>query len=272
MQKIQDPDRPWLAEWLGYRDWSTFAPSLPYRASISTDAEWSFKAPRQEMIDVQKRCRGKRTMLAFELAEVRDLFVDGHFDNRAMTEADFADVPDRTLKRPRPERTGFEKLDLEEIFARTNAAIAVENAAEDAVCNVFAPVVDDLISRGDAGGALAVIHAMPKDSTEKTLSMDRVMKSGIWDRNAIPYDRVYAARLTAPQATVSLDLHRSQRIRRRMTSEMGIRAMDHLRELLVTSHEEAEAFARTVPRSVEKAFMMDAIYQARIEASKPPSP
>jgi hypothetical protein len=114
-------------------------------------------------------------ILAFEIAEVRDYFVEGHRDQGAQCEPDRAEEPS-----PRIGQTpqGVRFADYEEGREAMIEALAGYEAARGLMSDAFLGDIREMISADRMDDAVALASSMPTDCVEKAMAWSFIAASG----------------------------------------------------------------------------------------------
>ena len=162
-------------------EWTEKAKTAPFRASVNQDPSWDTDNPSYTLAAAYKRSPGGRLLLAFELEEVRDFFVDGHEENGAQAEPDGAT---RASARHKKDAAAKPVVSLDEAFAAYHSASNRLNLAREEVDQAFLLDIMLLARRGEIAEAAAILHSMPGRCEEKTIAMSRLLDMGLRDEAA----------------------------------------------------------------------------------------
>ena len=175
--------------------WEKVAAEAPYRASMKVNADWDTDLPSPDLIDAWRTTPARRLLLAFQSAEVRDFFVEGHRVNGAHADPDWAN----TAIRPEPKvKARPAAIALDDAVVAMHAAERAVRAADAWVERAFLDDAMRLLAEGKMEEAVAVVASI-HGSVMKTIGVSRLMDGG-WDRDAIPFDRTAPAPLTSERA------------------------------------------------------------------------
>lgn len=243
--------------------WRSRSANAPFRASIDGNACWETSRPGPDLAAALKTCPGGRVLLAFELAEIRDYFVEGHLDQGAQSEADGIDV---ASARRRPAPTAKPKpASVEEAAAIYIAAKKRLDLAYAAIEAAFNGKFQRLLDAGEVKAAVSVLRAMP-DTHLRSIAITRLGDSGLWDFRD-PLHNVPRQPYSREQAAAMVEWQRAAKVKWSAEDALGELAMAKARELLSTDGLDAlRDFEATLPRSMTKAFVADMIH---VEANRP---
>lgn len=235
--------------------WAECAHTAPYRASVGADICWGTDRPHWDLATALKSSRrGHRLLMAFELAEVRDYFVEGHRDQDAQVEPDGAEEAgprQPKISRPAP-RT------LEEAKATVIASGLAEQAAQDEVERVFNREVDRLLTEHKAEEALRIIRSMHPDCAMRMIAFDAVRKSGQWDFDAKPLWKLEPMPFTQERAATIFAWLRAHLDNRAAEDDIGAIALPMAQDILDREgYAAVAAFNETMPPCMTKVFIAD---------------
>ena len=143
--------------------WSRLSASAQFRASINGDCSWGNDRPSPDLITCSRISPGGRMLVAFEIAAVRDYFVDGHLDQGAQPEPDGANRASARRSTqdpwsPDPQVVG-NSFDL--AVAAYSLAAEQHRAAEAQLDAYVLPRIAELKADGEIKAAVALRNALP---------------------------------------------------------------------------------------------------------------
>lgn len=194
-------------------------------------------------------------LLAFDIAEVRDYFVDGHLDQGAQLELDGADRASARRHTHDAWSPDPEILDnsLEAAVAAYSIASAQLRSAEEKLEAYILPRIALMRAKEEIKAAVALRNALPMGCFAKTAALQDLMPV-----NAELVQRTEPATLNAELATLLLAWQRAQRRERplsdaltRISCEVGQKMLDEGR-----GHD-LPSFAESLPSSWARAMLMD---------------
>lgn len=239
-----------MSHWL--QDFGNF----PYRASVRNDSEWGSNLPSPHMAGAWKRFRA-RTVLGFELEEVRDYFVEGHAFQGAKREKNYADAPTplapKTKKHRPPSNMDEAKL------AYFHAAVDRRRALE-AMEAVFVRDIESHFKHGNLEEGVEIINSMPGNSVAKSIAITRLMESGLWDRSTQKLSDYPAAPLTPVRAGVMhMELKAENRFKRaeQDLEDIAVPMFDEYLEN--NDRDRMEKLRDMLPNGMMKATVVDAL-------------
>lgn len=255
---------------MSYKDWPG-TDVARFRASVDMDADWDLRRPSPDLAWASKISPGGRLLLAFDLEEVRDFFVDGHQGNNAQAEPDGANRASRrkpSAKPPEPPAS------LEEAFDAYRASNATLEETEQNLEDIFNVEILRLAGEGKREEAIAIVHSMPGACFAKTMAISGLHNL---DPEAGPWPRGEPAALTKEQAASLVVWQRAW-----LAHEATTKAMETLLTPMVEGFVEkgdkaglSALFERT-PNSMAKVFMADALRsrmpKAVVKAAAAPHP
>ncbi|MDW9481784.1 hypothetical protein GOB57_24350 [Sinorhizobium meliloti] len=199
--------------------------------------------------------------MAFELAELRDYFVDGHADQGAQREPD-------GCERSRPHRA--ERIDIpqppQDLESSIPVYVEARKRLQDALNEIerlFNLPFQQLLEAGQAREAIEVLNAMP-DTHLKSVAISHLLESKKWDHEKNPIWKVGLSPYTREQAGALVQWQRAKKAERAAGEIHGKFAMEKAQEILDDEGNEAVvAFAETLPSSITKAFVMDLAFHRK---------
>ena len=234
-------------------NWNSVSSWLPYRASIGGNCYWDVDWPSPRLIDANKVCPGGRILLAFEIAEVRDFFVEGHAHQGAHAEADFCErATPRKPTRARPPLP----TDYEAALVEFKTALQQNRAVSLAMEVAFIDEIKGYLSEKKVAEAVSLAKSMPP-SGEKSIAYTLIQNSGLGgfdlarSRKAdfMPYD--------AERASVMLQWQMAKHAAERIDDVFYELAYDKAQIILADDgHEALAEFVKGVPNSIAKANLM----------------
>lgn len=254
---------------LSLENWAKKAPSAIYRASVAPTTFGEIPRPHPDLASASKVSPGGRMLMAFELAAVRDYFVEGHADQGAQTEPDRCETA--SARRPYRAITP-EASDYESALALYVAAIRRRRAANERVEAHFRGPINAALENGDVELAVSILAAMP-DTAERIFSFEDIKRSGLWDFNERPLGHVRRAFYTQEQAEALVEWQRADKEYSSCDDIFADFARERGRELLSNEGPEAlTEFAHSLPGSITKAYMCDWADQEAKKAAQPVAP
>lgn len=238
-------------------DWDQATANAPYRASLSADHDWDVRRPSPHLAVRMRVCPGGRILAAFTLEAIRDYFVAGHADQGAQIEADGATRATALIKTPRPVAVA---LTLDEIFEQFKAADRIYEAAEAGLKKAFQDPAERLWAQGKPRDALALIKALPSESTARAVAFGHFVREHHWDTQALPLQGVEAAAPNVARAQAMLAWKRAELGLASATQTMTAQ-LEPLVEGCVRRGDR-DALGKLIERTppcVERAFMVDAL-------------
>jgi len=235
-------------------NWKAKSPKAVYRASIGPNAVWDTDRPRPDLAVAAKVSPGGRMLMAFEMKEIRDYFVEGHADQEAQVEPDGAE---RASPRRTAEVHAFPKADdLAASIRIYSEARALLNEAHDAIERAFNDEFARLFDAGRAGEAISLLRIMP-DTHLRSSAIMRLQDAG-WNFDANPIWKAAPTAYTREQAVALVQWQRASMQEASANEAFAKFAMERVQEILdEEGREAAEAFGLSLPGSVTKAFVMD---------------
>lgn len=233
--------------------WDRKAPAAPYRASIDGNASWDTDRIAPHVMAAARISPGGRMLMAFELAEVRDLFVESHADQGCQVEPN-----DAVRASPRVGRAAEDLtvLPMDDLIARLAEANGEHRSAELAVDVLYMKGMSDLLEAKDPAGALRLVSGIPSNCVAKTFCLDALNKTV--PIASIPRTDGMDAGYTAEQATACLAWLKVDNERRRIEDAVAPLARAHVKALMTEGRtDEADAFLKAFPASVLRAFLHD---------------
>ncbi|MCE6957899.1 hypothetical protein LAZ40_02350 [Cereibacter sphaeroides] len=235
------------------RWWASCSERAPYRASLPASVSWDFDRPDHRQVTAFRVSPGGRLLCAFELAEVRDWFVDGFADLGAQVEPDRAERA--SARRARPPAPAAREGDLESLFQAVRAADAARRAAEAPIRQAFNEPAEALLAAGDIAGAEAIRASMP-DLVERMLLTQKI-REACDQTGALPVPAPPAP-LDAARATALLDEQRASRAFREAEAAMEAAVWPVARDLAESGDRDGlRDLIGRVPPCVCRAFLVD---------------
>lgn len=149
-------DSPWVE-----------AQATPFRASVDRAPSWGDDRPSYTLAVALKRS-GDRILLAFDLAETRDLFVEGNLDNEVQVEPDGAEQASAWRPSDQPPAPPADTLD--QAFSTYRLSEHRMVLARQGMEDAFIPDVRILAMRGDVAQAAGLVMLIPSGSPENHLA------------------------------------------------------------------------------------------------------
>jgi hypothetical protein len=234
-------------------NWKAKADRAIYRASVGPNTHWEGKRPSSSLAVAGKVCPGGRMLMAFELEELRDYFVEGNADNGVQREPDgcekagpFRSATTRKAALPQDLASSIPAF----LEARKNLGVS-HNEIE----RVFNEPYEILLDSDKTKEAIAALNAMP-DTYLRSRAISQLLDSRKWDVDQKPIWDVAAAPYTREQAGVLVRWQRARNAEKALSDVHGEFAMEKARELLDEEGEEAvKAFSDTLPPSITRSFI-----------------
>lgn len=241
-------------------DWIERAAAAPFRASINGDCEWGTHSPQPDLINFARISPGGRMLLAFELAEVRDYFVDGNLSQGAQLEPDNATRAGAKRNSSDPmtiDSAGMADLPLEKLVDIYVEAHLKERQADEAISLYVLPRIASLREDGSESAAASLVKSLPSNTQARFTAWDALKAV---DQQAIQSAR--AAPLNANLARLLLDWQGAHRRQQAVGDLYAHRAMAHGRQLFDSGRKiELSDFIVTVRHGMTRAFLNDmAVY------------
>lgn len=250
-------------------NWRAKADRAIYRASVGPNTHWEGKRPSPNLAVAAKVCPGGRMLMAFELEELRDYFVEGHSNNGAQREPDGCERagPYRPVT---PGKTTL-SLDLESSIPVYLEARKNLGATHKEIERVFNVPFQQLLTADRLEEAIAVLNAMP-DTHLRSVAVSQLLESKKWDLDKNSIWDIDAAPYTREQAVALVRWQRSRKAEKAALDVHGKFAMERAKEILEDEGEEAvKAFAETLPPSITRAFISTMARQEARQESRPSS-
>ncbi|MCS4088433.1 hypothetical protein [Rhizobium sp. BK176] len=250
-------------------NWSKKAGRAIYRASVGPKSYWDGNRPSPSLAVAGKVCPGGRMLLAFDMEELRDYFVEGHADNGVQAEPDLCEKasPYRQIAVASAPRA----TDLETSIPIYVTARKALDEAYKAIERVFNGPFQALMDADKVKQAIAVINAMP-DTYLRSSAIGQLLASKKWDTEKNPIGHIDPAPYSREQAAALIQLQRAKKADRIAGDIHGKFAMERAEVILAEDGEEAlREFAATLPPSIARAHMAVMERQAARNRDKPAS-
>lgn len=239
--------------------WSRLAAQAPYRASIDSKAHWDVARPAPDLAVASRVSPGGRLLMAFELQELRDYFVEGHADQGAQAEANGAEKA--SARRAKPVRSESRQMPMQQVFDGYVQAEKARGEADHLVFDVFNAEVQRLRTAGEGEKAVAIINSLPDGMARQKLVM-QALDSGWWDREAKPMWKVPSAPYTRERAAALVVWQRAEKAYRTAAAILGAHVQPLVQGFVARGDRQGlTGLIEATPNSVEKAFMRDALRQ-----------
>lgn len=234
-------------------NWKKKADHAIYRASVGPNTHWEGNRPAPDLAVAAKVCPGGRMLMAFEMEELRDYFVDGHADNGAQAEPDRCERA--TPYRPQAVKAVARATDLESSIPIYIAARKVLTECHNEIERVFNVPFQELMDADKVKEAISIINAMP-DTHLRSVAVSRLIDSKKWDTDKTPIWHIDAASYSREQASALVRWQRAKKADRIAGDIHGQFAMERARAILEEEGEEAlKEFAATLPPSIARAHI-----------------
>lgn len=192
-------------------------------------------------------------LLAFQLEELRDYFVEGHAGNGVQKEPDHAESAGAFRNIPITQETL--PRDLEESIGLYIEARRALKAALDLIDGEFNAPFMALLEAGKHEDAVAVLNAMP-DTYLRTVAIERLLQSGMADTSREAIFAISAAPYSREQASALVQWQRARIDERRIGDIHGDFALRRAEDILKSEGEEAlTEFAEILPPSMARAHI-----------------
>lgn len=252
--------------------WKLVEANAPYRASINGDCHWDVMAPDPNLAAAMRVSPGGRLLAAFEHAEVRDFFVDGHLPQGAQPEPDFASRARARQRMADPALTDLESIQNSFEAANNSYSEADEaTRSADKALELFArDWIRTFKAEGKIQDALRLRNALPGDTMAKVLVLDML-------RPLEPSQVSLAgtAPMTPELAALSLTWQRAHRRERALADAITETAGLHGRQLFAEGKsDELSTFIASIRYPIARAFLIDMQRHSKpaSDATETPSP